>query len=44
MIEEAKGGVPLALLPAIAARMDEVIAQGHGGDDWTVIARDALVR
>jgi 3-hydroxyisobutyrate dehydrogenase len=44
MIEAAKGGVPLALIPALAARMDEVIAQGHGGDDWTVIARDALVR
>jgi 3-hydroxyisobutyrate dehydrogenase len=40
----AAGGMPLALIPAIAKRMDEVIAQGHGGDDWTVIARDALVK
>jgi len=45
MIEEsARAGVPLAVLPAIAARMDEVIAQGHGHDDWTVLAKDALPR
>lgn len=45
MIEEAeRAGVPLAVLPAIAARMDEVIAQGHGHDDWTVLAKDALTR
>lgn len=35
--EAARAQVPLAILPAIAARMDEVIAQGHGGDDWTVL-------
>ncbi|HET7501751.1 MAG TPA: NAD(P)-dependent oxidoreductase [Kofleriaceae bacterium] len=35
-------GVPLAMLPAIAARMDAVIAQGHGADDWTVIAKDVV--
>ena len=38
----AQAGVPLAVLPAIAARMDAVIAQGHGEDDWTVIAKDAV--
>jgi len=37
----ADADVPLAILPAIAARMDAVIAEGHGGDDWTVIAKDA---
>ena len=43
MLEEAgRAGVPLAVLPAIAARMDAVIAAGHGGDDWTVIAKDSL--
>lgn len=43
MLEEAeRGGVPLAVLPAIAARMDAMIARGHGKDDWTVIAKDAL--
>ena len=35
-------GAPLVLLPAIAARMDAVIAEGHGEDDWTVIAKDAV--
>lgn len=38
----AAAGVPLAVLPAIAARMDALVADGHGGDDWTVIARDAV--
>jgi 3-hydroxyisobutyrate dehydrogenase len=43
MLEEAhRKQVPLAVLPAIAARMDAVIAEGHGGDDWTVLAKDAL--
>jgi len=32
--------IALALLPAIASRMDAVIAQGHGDADWTVIAKD----
>jgi 3-hydroxyisobutyrate dehydrogenase len=32
--------VALTIIPAIAARMDEVIAQGHAHDDWTVIAKD----
>jgi 3-hydroxyisobutyrate dehydrogenase len=43
MLEEAeRAGVALAVLPAIAVRMDKVIAEGHGHDDWTVIAKDAL--
>jgi len=43
MEEEANAGhVALAVLPAIARRMDEVIAQGHGHHDWTVIAKDYL--
>jgi 3-hydroxyisobutyrate dehydrogenase len=40
--EAARAGIPLAVLPAIAARMDAVIAQGHGADDWTVVAKDFL--
>jgi 3-hydroxyisobutyrate dehydrogenase len=45
MLEEAaRANVPLAVLPAIATRMDEVIAAGHGSDDWTVLAKDALQR
>jgi 3-hydroxyisobutyrate dehydrogenase len=43
MLEEAtRAHRPLPVLPAIAARMDALIAQGHGHDDWTVIAKDAL--
>jgi 3-hydroxyisobutyrate dehydrogenase len=45
MIEEGeRGGYPLHFLQAIAARMDELIARGHGADDWTVIAKDAVER
>ncbi len=40
--EAAKAGVPLAILPTIAQRMDEVIAEGHSHDDWTVLGKDAL--
>jgi len=39
---ETAGARPLAALPSIAARMDEVIAQGHGHEDFGVIARDAV--
>lgn len=42
MEAEAQGKVALALLPALAARMDDVIAQGLGHCDWTVIAKDYL--
>ncbi|MCY1054018.1 NAD(P)-dependent oxidoreductase [Nannocystis sp. SCPEA4] len=45
MLEEAaQAERSLAVLPAIAALMDRYIARGHGQDDWTVIARDALER
>jgi 3-hydroxyisobutyrate dehydrogenase len=43
MIEEAaRGHVPLAIVPAIAAEMDRWIERGHSHDDWTVIAKDSL--
>jgi 3-hydroxyisobutyrate dehydrogenase len=43
MIEEGeRHGVPLPMLPAIASTMDRFLARGHGHDDWTVIARDAV--
>jgi hypothetical protein len=41
MIETA-GGLPLAALPGIAARMDELIAAGYGADGTNVLAKDAL--
>jgi 3-hydroxyisobutyrate dehydrogenase len=37
---EAAGGQPLAVLPAIAKRMDDAIAKGHGADDLAAIAAD----
>lgn len=40
MLEEAAAnGRPLPMLPAIAARMDALIAEGHGKDDWTVLGK-----
>jgi 3-hydroxyisobutyrate dehydrogenase-like beta-hydroxyacid dehydrogenase len=45
MLETAAAGLPdapLAILPAIAARMDAVIAEGKGGEDLGVIVADVL--
>ncbi|MHB1311244.1 MAG: NAD(P)-dependent oxidoreductase [Gemmatimonadaceae bacterium] len=39
---ETAGDTPLATLPSLAARMDALIAQGHGGQDMAVIAIDAV--
>lgn len=39
--EARQAGVSLAVIPAVAAEMDRWIKKGHGGDDWTVIAKDA---
>jgi 3-hydroxyisobutyrate dehydrogenase len=45
MLEEGdRRGVPLPMLPAIAATMDRFLDRGHAHDDWTVIAKDALER
>lgn len=38
----AKGETALALVPAIAKVMDRWIERGHGQDDWTIIAKDAV--
>src|SRR5215470_4604031 len=38
----AAAGVSFMELPGIAARMDALIAEGHGGDDYTVIAKPAV--
>ena len=43
MMSGAKeAGVELAVIPAIAAVMDQWIAKGHGNDDWSVIAKDSI--
>ncbi|HJZ72010.1 MAG TPA: NAD(P)-dependent oxidoreductase [Vicinamibacterales bacterium] len=39
---EAAGEQPMAVLPAIAARMDDAIAKGHGREDLGVIAADVV--
>jgi 3-hydroxyisobutyrate dehydrogenase-like beta-hydroxyacid dehydrogenase len=39
---EAAEGRPLVALPALAQRMDEVIAAGHAGDDLAAIAAPVL--
>ncbi len=39
---EASDGLPMAVLPAVAARMDELIAAGHGARDSGVLAIDAV--
>jgi 3-hydroxyisobutyrate dehydrogenase len=45
MLEEGeRNGMPLSVLPAIAATMDRFLARGHANDDWTVIAKDAVAR
>lgn len=42
MIEEADGGAPLTVLPAIAARMDHLIGSGYGAFDLGVLSVDAV--
>ena len=45
MLEEGeRHGVPLPMLPTIAATMDRFLERGHAHDDWVVIAKDALER
>lgn len=39
---ETAGERPLAALPAVAARMDQLIAAGHGADDCCVLGIDAV--
>jgi 3-hydroxyisobutyrate dehydrogenase-like beta-hydroxyacid dehydrogenase len=42
MIETADS-VPLAALPGIAARMDSLIAEGHGNEDLAVLGVESAV-
>lgn len=39
---ETTGARPVAALQGIAARMDDMIGQGYGHDDFGIIARDAV--
>lgn len=42
MSAASEAGAKLAVIPAIAAVMDEWIAKGHGSDDWSVIAKESI--
>ena len=44
LMMETAGARPLAALPAIAARMDQLIAGGHGAKDASVLGIDAVTR
>jgi 3-hydroxyisobutyrate dehydrogenase len=45
MIEEAaRHDAALPVMPSIAALMDRWIERGHGKDDWTVMAKDAVAK
>jgi hypothetical protein len=39
---ETAGERPLATLPGIAARMDELLAEGYGAEDLAVIGKEAV--
>ena len=39
---ETTGDLPMSVLPGIAQRMDQLIVQGHGAEDATVVARHAV--
>lgn len=41
---ETSGDRPMAALPAVAARMDQLIAAGHGAKDASVLGIDAVHR
>jgi 3-hydroxyisobutyrate dehydrogenase-like beta-hydroxyacid dehydrogenase len=44
LMQETAGDRPLAALPAVAARMDQLIAAGLGAKDACVMAVDAVRR
>ena len=40
--EADRAELVMTLLPAFTARMDDMIAQGHGRADWTIVGKDFL--
>ena len=44
LMMETAGDRPLSVLPSLAARMDTLLADGHGADDVGVLARDTVPR
>ena len=41
---ETAGANPLAVLPGLAARMDSLIAEGHGASDLGVLGVESVSR
>jgi 3-hydroxyisobutyrate dehydrogenase len=42
LMQGEAGAAPLVMLPQLAALMDQMLARGHGEQDWTIIAKDLL--
>jgi 3-hydroxyisobutyrate dehydrogenase len=42
LMQGEAGDAPLVMLPGVVALMDQMLARGHGEQDWTVIAQDLL--
>lgn len=42
IMKETESKPPMVIVPAVAAVMDKWIANGHGSQDWTVIAKDSF--
>ena len=40
----AETGTTLTVIPVIAAVMDQWIADGHGSEDWSVIAKESVLK
>ena len=41
-MQASENKTKLAVIPSVAALMDEWIEKGHGNNDWTVIAKDVI--
>jgi len=41
-MQASENKTELAVIPSVAALMDEWIEKGHGNNDWTVIAKDVI--
>jgi hypothetical protein len=42
LMQESVGDAPLMVIPGMAARMDALLAEGLGDQDFGVIGRDAV--
>jgi 3-hydroxyisobutyrate dehydrogenase len=42
LAEAQRAGIEMRMLPPLAAKMDEMLAQGYGELDWTIVAKDLV--